>query len=343
MNNGSVPDEYVKRLCDEISEYKRDGKIALSTVYFGGGTPSLLSPKQMKTIVDSIRDTFDMSLCGEITLEANPGTVTVEKASKYKALGFNRISMGLQSIHEKEMKMLGRIHNFDEFSESYRIFRSVGFDNINVDLMYGIPHQTLDSFKETLECVTALSPEHISAYGLIVEDGTPFYLRRGELDLPSDDEECDMYDMCCSVLASHGYKHYEISNYAKEGYESRHNLIYWHMDPYIGVGASAHSYFEGRRFFNTSDIDSYICGDGCNISESASDESEFEYAMLGLRLSEGLSLSDYEHRFGHSFMLGKEEYIGKLISLGLARLSDGRFALTERGFYLSNTILSQIL
>ncbi len=343
--DNDVPSGYIDALIAEILSYKRRDKISLSTVYFGGGTPSLLSPDDMDRIVFSIRDAFDLTGVSEFSLEANPGTLTPDKASAYRALGFNRVSMGLQSIHEKEMKILGRIHDFDDFKASFKMLRDAGFENINVDLMYGIPEQTLDSFKATLDTVCAMSPEHISAYGLIVEEGTPLQKNIHTLSLPTQDEECDMYELCCDTLRSRGYSHYEISNYARPGFESRHNLIYWHMDGYIGVGASAHSYFGGCRYSNTENIDEYIYGSKRAVQPSPVTESEkkYEYVMLGMRLGEGISLSDYNSRFGEPFAENKREYLNMLVKNGLAEFTDDRFRLTERGFYLSNSILVEIL
>ncbi len=341
----SVPDEYVSALVEEIGGYGRDERIALSTIYFGGGTPSLLEPYQLERIMDAIRDSFRVLDSAEITSEANPGTLSEEKARTLMHLGFNRISLGLQSIHEKELKTLGRIHSYDDFLSCFSMLRRVGFSNISVDLMYGIPYQTLDSFRSTLETVTALSPEHISAYGLILEEGTPLFDRASSLPIPDDDAECDMYELCCRVLSEHGYTHYEISNYAVEGMESRHNLIYWHTDQYIGVGASAHSFYLGERFFNTSDVERYIASPLLHFSECAESDTErlCEYIMLALRLREGISLPDFEARFGVSFTAGRMPKLMRFCELGLMTLTDDRVALTERGFYLSNSLLSEII
>ncbi len=343
--DGDVPNEYIDALTSEIRSYKREDKIRLSTVYFGGGTPSLLSPSDMARIVFAIRESFDLSEVSEFTFEANPGTLTSQKALAYKLLGFNRVSMGLQSIHENEMKILGRIHNFGNFQASFNILRDAGFENINVDLMYGIPEQTLDSFKATLDTVCAMSPEHISAYGLIVEEGTPLHGSIRRLPLPTQDEECDMYELCCDTLRSNGYSHYEISNYARQGFESKHNLIYWHTDAYIGVGASAHSYFGGCRYSNTDSVDEYIYGVRRAVQPLplTASERKYEYVMLGMRLAEGISTSDYKSRFGETFAEDKREYLNMLERIGLAEFTDGRFRLTERGLYLSNSILAEIL
>lgn len=345
-SDGDVPEEYLDRLIDEIYSYKAQSRYRLSTIYFGGGTPSLLSPGQMGRIMQTVNDVFDISSSAEVTMEANPGTLDEEKASEYRKLGFNRISIGLQSIHDIEMKKLGRIHNFDEFLTSYNILRTAGFNNINVDLMYGIPHQTLDSFSKTLDTVVRLSPDHISCYGLIVEAGTPFYDERDTLPVPSSDTECDMYYMAAKKLYESGYSHYEISNYSKPGFESKHNMLYWNTDEYIGVGLSAHSYFKGKRSCNTSDIGVYLRQSGiCHIEEVVPDNEDkrYEYAMLNLRLKEGFSLSEYQNLFGISFTEGKGDILSRFSDLGLIDVEDDRIRLTEKGFYVSNAILVEIL
>ena len=340
-----VPEEYVSHLCDEISSYAGREERDVDTLYFGGGTPSLLTPEQMGRIVNAIHSVFKISSFAEITFEANPGTLTREKAEGFYKLGFNRVSLGLQSIHKTEMKKLGRIHTFDDFLSSYRMLREVGFDNISVDLMYGIPYQTKDSFTETLRCVIELSPEHISSYGLMIEEGTLFYDERDALPLPSLDDECDMYDIAARLLAYAGYEHYEISNYAKPGYRSRHNSLYWNLGEYIGFGAAAHSFYGGVRFYNPDDVDEYLSStkSADNVSYESDVDIAYEYAMLKLRTKDGFSLTEYESRFGVSFTNGKEDILHRLEREGLITLSNGKIALTERGFYLSNSILIEIL
>ena len=226
---------------------------------------------------------------------------------------------------------------------TFSTLREVGFDNINVDLMYGIPYQTKASFDETVRAVASLSPEHISAYGLIVEEGTPFFSEIDSLPIPSLDDECDMYYSCASILASFGYEHYEISNYARPGYRSRHNSIYWNSSDYIGVGAAAHSYLGGKRFFNTDDVAEYVSGAEPKCVPDDEVDASYEYAMLKLRLKDGFSLSEYAARFGKSFTEGKQDILARLSAEGLIILSDDRLALTEKGFYLSNSILVEIL
>ncbi len=333
-------DGYIDRLRSEISAYRREDRIAIDTVYVGGGTPSLLTPKDMGEILDSVRRAFDISALTELTVEVNPGTLTREKALAYRQLGVNRISMGLQSIHDNELKSLGRIHSYNDFLDSYRLLRDVGFDNINLDLMYGIPNQTAESFVKTLRTVTSLSPEHISVYGLIIEDGTRFCEMRDSLILPDEDTECEMYYNACDILRASGYSHYEISNYARPGYESRHNLKYWRADEYIGVGAAAYSYFEGMRYGNTRSIDR----SEVEYSEAlTATDAMYEYAMMRLRLSEGISLSDYRARFGVDFLSFRAGIVDEYVAHGLMKLDGDRLALTERGFYVSNSILVNIL
>ena len=333
--------EYIDTLVAEITGYKREPKIAVDTVFFGGGTPSLLAPSEIERIFTAIGETFEIAPDAEITIEANPKTLSREKLELYRNLGINRLSIGLQSIHENEQKSLGRVHNYTDFIDNFKLARASGFDNISVDLMYGIPEQTTSSFSETLDAVIALQPEHISAYGLIIEEGTPFFKMRESLPIPTEDAECDMYRLAVEKLSAAGYSHYEISNYARAGRESRHNLHYWRLDEYIGVGIAAHSFFEGRRYSNPESLAEYT-KDSRMYTESA-DDREFEYAMLAFRLAEGLSLTDFEKRFSHSFTDGREELISRYTSLGYMRLCDGRLALTDDGMYVSNAILSELL
>ena len=320
--------------------------IDIDSIFIGGGTPSLLNVAELERIVMCIRKCFDVSKDCEFTIEANPKTLDEEKLSCFVSLGVNRLSIGLQSIHENEMKILGRVHNFDDFLESYRLARKCGIDNINVDLMYGIPEQTMDSFRKTVERIIDLLPEHVSLYGLILEEGTPFYEMKDKLALPKEDSECDMYYLATRMLADAGYTHYEISNYARDGFESRHNLIYWNSDDYIGVGAAAHSCLRGIRRSNTEDVSEYISSRGISPNEEHSpdgDEQAYTYAMLKLRLKAGFSLSEYSARFGRSFLDGRESAIKNMEKNGLLKLENDRIFLTEKGFYVSNGILVEIL
>ena len=335
---------YVAVLLSEAERYKQGKKIKIDTLYFGGGTPSLLPPQTLEKILLGLSDIFEISDSAEVTLEANPGTFDIVKMRAYRSLGINRVSVGVQSIHENELKKLGRIHSSNEFYSSYNCLRDAGFDNINLDLMYGIPEQTEKTFASTLDRIISLEPEHISAYGLIVEEGTPFYLERETLDLPDEDIECRMYYMASEKLLSAGYRHYEISNYAKPGRESRHNLKYWRDEEYIGLGVSAYSYFGGKRYGNARSLSSYLLDQRATESEQIAREDEmYEYAMMRLRLSEGIDLTAYRARFGVDFQNGRESIIERFRSLGLLSISNDTLSLTERGFYLSNTILAEIL
>lgn len=343
---GGVPDVYVDRLCEEILAYRGECKIPASTLYFGGGTPSLLCSPQLEKIISALNLVFDFTSELEFTLEANPGTVNEEKLRQLRGLGVNRLSLGMQSAHVNELSALGRIHNHTDLTDAFLAARRVGFDNISCDLMYGIPHQTEQSFRDTLTALTELNPEHISVYGLMIEEGTPFYEMQGTLPLPSEELECEMYYLADKLLTSSGYSHYEISNYAKEGKESRHNLKYWYASEYLGFGAAAASFFCGKRFVNTSNVSEYLKSNGAsyNTCEALTDtDIEFEYCMLRLRLKEGIVLADYKDKFGRDFYDGREGVIEKMSMLGLLEAGKERIALTAKGFYLSNTVMCELL
>ena len=345
LENGTR-DKYIEALIQEIKSYKREEKLKLNTVFFGGGTPSLLTPLEFSKIAAAIEESFDLGALEEWTLEANPKTLTREKLLAYRSAGVNRISIGLQSIHENEMKKLGRIHNLANFETALSLTRSVGIDNIKVDLMFGIPEQTKESFNKTLDYVLSLGISHISLYGLIIEENTPFGRMRDKLTLPSEDTEADMYFLAAKKLSDVGFSHYEISNYARPGFPSRHNLIYWRREEYIGVGLAAHSLFDGERFSNTEKLSEYLSqtAEQYRMKEKISpDDVAYEYVMLRLRLDEGFSLKEYEEKFAKSFLEGREEKLKNYEKLGLLRISRNRISLTERGFYLSNAILSDLL
>ena len=252
-------DRYLNALMlhmQDLAEAAKD--YAVDTVFIGGGTPTLLSKKQMKTLLACVRDSFSIEKGAEFTVEANPGTVDKAYLRALVFMGVNRISFGLQSADDRELAALGRIHTCSEFLESYTAARAAGFRNINVDLMYGIPYQTEESFRKTLAFVKDLAPEHISVYGLKIEEGTPFYAKRDRLPLPDEETEYKMYRMADAELSAAGYKHYEISNYARQGFESRHNKRYWLDEKYLGFGVAAHSYFNGQRYAYTEDMEKYM-------------------------------------------------------------------------------------
>ena len=338
-------DKYIDRLCDEIGSYKGQN-IGIDSLFFGGGTPSLLTPTEFLRIVETIKESFRILPGAEFTVEANPKTLDGEKLAAFVKAGVNRLSIGLQSIHENELKILGRIHTFEDFLASYKLAREYGIDNVNIDLMYGIPEQTIDSFEETLRTVLSLSPEHISLYGLILEEGTPLFEKRDEIVFPPEDSECDMYYLAAKRLSDAGYSHYEISNYARADRQCRHNLKYWRSEEYIGVGLSAYSYFDGRRFGNFAHVEEYLNQAVEQYSHTEpldKDSVAYEYVMLRLRLSEGFSLAEYKKLFGKDFLLGREALINRLTDGGYMEIRDDRLSLTERGLYVSNSILTELI
>ncbi len=345
-----IPDikrkEYLSKLEAEISSYKRKEKIKLETVFFGGGTPTLLNEDEILSLGDAIRQSFDIDHVVEFTVEANPKTLTAEKIEAFKRIGANRFSIGLQSIHDREQKLLGRVHDLRDFVESYELLISHGINNLNVDLMYGIPEQTKTSFLESLSFVISLNIAHVSVYGLMLEEGTPFFERQRELLLPHEDAEAEMYYSAAECLKKAGYRHYEISNYAKPEFESKHNLKYWRDEEYIGVGIAAYSYFENVRYGNTDKLEEYLSDDFSERRKSEiidESEREYEYSMLRLRLADGIKLSDYKKAFGRDFLCGREKTVENYRSLGLLQIDNDKVFLTDKGFYLSNTILSELL
>ena len=337
---------YVSALCREIKRYgeRADGYSA-DTVYFGGGTPTLLPISEFERIFTQLRDSFSIAPDAEITCECNPATADREYFSALRELGVNRLSIGLQSVDESELRALGRIHSYLDFVDTYNSARQVGFDNISADLMYGIPKQTIESFGATLDKLIELSPEHISVYGLKVEAETPFGRMRDRLILPDEDSECEMYMLCSNRLYGAGYEKYEISNFARHGYESRHNLKYWTGGEYIGFGVAAHSYFGDERFANSRNIDGYLIGENIESERKKISHSEqmTEYVMLRMRLSRGVELLDFVERFGKDF---DELYRDKLLKYergGYVKREYGSVSFTDKGFLVSNFILSDIL
>ena len=367
--------EYTDKLLEEIriqSSFVREYQV--DTIFLGGGTPSVLDVTDITAIMGTLKEHYDISPDAEITIEVNPGTEKMEGLVAYREAGINRVSMGLQSADDTELRYLGRIHTYDEFLKSFQRVRMAGFTNVNVDLISAIPGQTPESWRNTLKKTAMLKPEHISAYSLIVEEGTPFYDRYGghvemesyEMspeerrrlmalpDLPDEDTEREMYYMTRNCLAEQGYGRYEISNYARPGFECRHNVGYWTGTGYLGLGLGASSYLEGCRFHNTSDFQSYV-------SAHLDDEAEFcqalrqdmeqlsvkskmeEFMFLGLRLTRGVSVEGFITRFGQSIRNVYGGVIDKLEREGLLEHKNGYYHLTERGLDLSNYAMSLFL
>lgn len=321
--------------------------ITVDTIYFGGGTPTLAGSKHLAPTLEKLFSSYNICSDAEITAECNPGTVDFDELKRLRNCGINRLSIGLQSVSDRELKMLGRIHTYSDFVECFNNARRAGFDNLSLDLMYGLPDQTTAGWTNTLNTAAALGCEHISCYSLKIEDGTPFSKRK--LNLPDDDTVADMYEICFDTLNKHGYKRYEISNFAKDGKYSRHNLKYWRCDDFLGLGAGAFSCMDGERFSNALNFHDYIhcinesqnaVIDKTTLSENDKIE---EFVFLGLRCARGISLSEFENRFGKSIFDIYGGVIQKYQKLGYMHLSDNRLSLTGKAFFVSNTILSDFI
>ena len=339
-------DAYVKALERDLLEKSRLCEdYEVDTVYFGGGTPTSLPGELLPRVLERIVESYSVLPNAEITAECNPTTENLALFRTMRASGFNRLSVGVQSVHEKELKALGRIHSFSDVEKTFADARTAGFSNLSADVMFGIPHQTPEGFLQTLERLTALEPWHLSAYGLQIEEGTPFHRMEKRLILPDEDATERMYFEGIDFLASHGFGQYEISNFAKDGYESRHNLKYWNCDEYLGFGVAAHSDFCGERFGNSRDLGAYI--EGREITEEreriSAEERKNEYIMLRMRLSEGVRAADFEARFGESFFATFGARLKKYEASGLVKINGDGAAFTQRGMYVSNAILADIL
>lgn len=370
---------YTEALIGEIQALPDHLDREIVSVFAGGGTPSLLDAPDMKRIMTALRDKFEFSDNVEITIEANPGTLSSDKLEIYRAAGINRLSLGLQSTDNRELQILGRIHTYEEFLESYELARAAGFNNINIDLMSAIPEQTCEKWIHNLKTAAELKPEHISAYSLIVEEGTPF--ARRELKLPDEEQEYQMYEDTADILKRYGFEQYEISNYAKNGYECRHNLGYWKRTEYLGLGLGAASLTgedlwkhlcgernsgnaerEGTdktddsslkqreyRFCNTRNMQEYLENSRNprairrDIAALSEKEQQEEFMFLGLRMTKGISVQEFRERFGKEI----EEIYGKVLekyeALGFLEKSNDFWRFTRKGIHVSNHILSDFL
>lgn len=355
--------EYVDALLAEIKSCRRQyaDLYEVSTVFVGGGTPSILEPEQITQIFETLRETFSFSAETEITIEANPGTVTEEKLAAWKQAGINRVSIGLQSTDDNELKLLGRIHTYGQFERTYHMVRAAGFTNVNLDLISAIPGQTVESWKRTLKRAAALAPEHISAYSLIIEEGTPFYEMYGEdsrgerqpdaeiLPLPDEDAEREMYDLTEQILSRFGYRRYEISNYAKDGFACRHNQGYWERAPYLGIGLGASSLVGHRRWHNVSDLHLYmesVQSKACwqeDVEELQTKDEIEEYLFLGLREMKGISARAFEKSFGRNLFDVYGKQLKRLVQDGLMEIEGDRIHLSRRGIDVSNRVFVEFL
>ncbi len=326
-------------------------RMSVDTVYIGGGTPTLLPPALVEELTAAVREAFVILPDAEITVEGNPAAVDAPRLRAWRAGGVNRLSLGAQSAQDEELRALGRLHRWSDVCDAVDAARHAGIENVNVDFMLGIPHQTSASLRETLTRAVALEPQHLSAYTLMLEEGTPFY-RRGAaaLGLPASEEEVDdraatLWEEASAYLREAGYEHYEISNYARPGYRSRHNLHTWQCHEYLGLGVAAHSCIGGVRFGQSRDLDGFLRGaDITAFREMLSPaDLESEFIMLALRLADGIDEGDFEQRFGHAFWAAYGERCAPFLAHGYMRRENGRVYLTEAGFLVSNAILAEIL
>ena len=349
-------EDYIKSLKKEIDKFDFS-KYNINTIYLGGGTPSYIKEKYIKEILDLLKSklTTNKTLWKdiEITIEVNPGTVTKEKLETYKEVGVNRLSIGLQSTNNNLLKQIGRIHNYEDFLDTYNMTKEVGFDNINVDLMIALPNQRIEDIKESLEKIVDLNPNHISVYSLIVEEGTLIekQIKEGKLKLPSDEEERRMYWYVKNFLELSGYNHYEISNFSKKGKESKHNLNCWNQEEYIGFGLASHSYIDGIRFCNTSNLQEYIDNINNNnfnknkeIEEKQTKEDmEKEYMMLGFRKIEGIDISKFKEKFQDNPLYLYRKELDKLVNEGLIEVDLNNIRLTNKGLDLANLVFEEFV
>ncbi|MGG7144561.1 radical SAM family heme chaperone HemW [Clostridium nigeriense] len=341
-------EDYVDALCKEIET--KASKYKIKSIFIGGGTPSYLETKEITKMLKSINK-LTLSEGMEFTMECNPGALEEEKLKAMLDGGVNRISMGLQAVQNSLLKDIGRIHSFKQFEENFNLARKVGFKNINIDLMFGLPNQSLDEWKESLEVVAKLNPEHISAYSLIVEEGTAFYKlwERNKLILPSEEEEREMYSITKDVLNSYGYHQYEISNYAKVGFECYHNKVYWKNYDYLGVGSASTSFIDGKRIKNIENVKAYIdkINSGEDIMEHITintlEDSMEEFIFMGLRMIEGININEFKKRFGVNIESIYKEVIDKNINNKLLLLDNYNLRLTEKGIELSNSVMSDFI
>ena len=342
----------IEEIVDKSKELKND-KISVDTIYIGGGTPSIVKTGYVQGIINTIFDNYKVEKNAEITIEVNPGTVDEEKMRKYYETGINRISIGLQSANDKLLNMLGRIHTYSEFEKAYCYARKAGFKNINVDLMIGLPNQTMDDVKESLQRIIKKSPEHISVYSLIVEENTKMYdlIETGKLQLPNEELEREMYWKVKEILESNGYEHYEISNFSKPGYQSKHNSNCWKQHDYLGFGLAAHSYYDGMRYSNIDNLKQYI--DNMKNKEAvynivfhekqSKEDMMKEFMLLGLRKIDGVKISDFKEKFVDNPLYIFRNELNKLSCEELIEVNENEIKLTDKGLDLANVVWSEFV
>jgi len=339
--NSKSADSYKDAVIKRLNSYK--GKnLKIDTVYFGGGTPNLMGGKRIGEILENVRSVFSLSDNAEITMEANPESLSRQDISAFCNLGINRLSLGLQSADENELNFIGRTHSTDDVKNCVKAANAAGIFNISLDLMLGLKGQTQESLKRSIEFCADLGAAHISSYMLKIEQNTPFYKKRALLSLPDEDEVCSLYLFAIEELKKHGYEQYEISNFAKNGAVSRHNLKYWNCEEYIGIGAAAHGFEDGQRYFYNRSINEFI-QNPLNPTFDCKGGGAEEYFMLKLRLNSGLSLLEYKERFNLDFKPSFYKKLDLYENAGLLKKEQDTIFLTSRGFLVSNSIISELL
>lgn len=362
-NRDDIIERYINSLKQEIIQYAQENKVMsdhnlepkyiLKTIYIGGGTPSAIPEKYIAEILETVKENFQIKEDAEITIEVNPGTATKEKLLTYKNSGINRLSIGLQAVQDEILKKIGRIHTYQDFLDTYNYARNVGFENINIDLMIDLPDQTLDNVKESVKEIIKLKPEHLSVYSLILEKNTRMYemISSKIVEIAPDDIERQMYWYVKKTLEKHGYMQYEISNFAKPGFESRHNMDCWNQNEYIGVGTAACSYIENKRYSNIEILDEYIT----NIENKESNknlileevldlESKMnEYMMLGLRKIDGVDIQTFENKFYINPIMKYCKTLEKLNHEGLIEINANSIKLTNKGIDLANLVWEEFI
>lgn len=348
----NIYEDYVNSLVSEIGEDAEEySEYEIVTIFIGGGTPTVLPPKQLGRVLDTVLNKYDVRDDAEITIEANPGTVNSQIFTELKCMCINRLSFGVQAWQNSLLTSLGRIHDNETFVRNFNEARDVGFKNISCDLMFSLPNQTLSHWEETLEKIMRLNPEHISAYSLIIEDGTPFkeMYEKGMFKATDETLDREMYYLAKEMLKDKGYNQYEISNFAKQGFESRHNIVYWNTKEYLGFGLGAHSYVRGERFHNTYAMSDYINAKGNivklreEIEILSKEEKMEEFMFMGLRITEGISINEFKKRFNTDvadIFKGSVEY---LIDQKLLFKKDDRLALTDKGVDISNFVFEKFI
>lgn len=344
-NKDEFVEKYIETLKQEIKE-NANKEYEISTIYIGGGTPSYIEEKHIVEILETIKQYYNVYKNAEITIEVNTGTASKNKLETYVKVGINRISIGLQTCNNELLKMIGRIHNYEEFLDTYKTAHEVGFENINVDLMIGLPNQTQEDVKDSLKKIISLEPNHISVYSLIVEDGTVIErkIENGELELPSEELERKEYWQVKKTLEKNGYKHYEISNFAKEGCESKHNSNCWEQKEYLGFGVAAHSYMNKKRYSNVETIEEYLQENERIIHEEQDLESQKkEYMLLGLRKIDGIKISKFKNKFGTNPIMEFKDELNKLINEKLIEIDLDEIKLTKKGINLANIVWEEFV